>query len=469
MKNREEKRRRPKTKRVMATYQLNQLNEMSQYLTDMAAKGWILKDINMIYYVFEQGEPCNRRYIADVFEKASSYSVAPSQAQQEYAEYCRNAGWDYVTSNGKIVIFATDDPEAVEIQNDKEIELERIHKAMIRGTVLPCLFVFALYVLLAYMDMKSTVAEGYPWMISGVCLFFLYLPLEYLIWYVRSKKSLREYGIYAPSNHKRVTIVQWTLLAVLLIGLAIYLIQMDIGMGLVMFVFALVEIVVIWGVFVLARHLCNKLKTPGWVNAIIMFIMVFIAIMIVTAMMSFGMIGGVLLSDSMHHKTIDYTYIDESGEEATIDQYCDTIPVDLELMGVEIPEGWTMSTYADAKPYEIDHMMVMDFYQRKVEDDYSPRNHSPYIDYSLFTTYDDIQNVMNYCWGTEGNKTCERADFDVSVYGIDALYMNPSDTSYRYLAVNDGRALYIDTGMELNNDQFLILIKSVLNSDDYQF
>ncbi len=456
-----------KTKRVFATYQLNQIQAMSECFTKMAAKGWFLKEINNVYYLFEKGEPSNtRRYTVDVFEKASAYSVAPSEEQQEYTEYCKSAGWDYVDSNGRFIVFSTDDQEAVEIQSDMSIKLKRIHKGMMRNCVWPGLLIIVLYSLLFYGNIKMDSASSYSYILMSLAVFFLYLIVEYMIWYLRSRRYLKAYNTFAPDNHLRVTIVQWTYVVLLLAVLVREVLSIGTGNERYMILaIALVEILALWGTFVLCKKIGAALKTPGWVNAIIMFVLVFVVMMAVSAVMMAGIIGSTLHDQHSNHNYTRYKYTAEDGEHVTGDLYQDALPVDMEFLGIPLADDLVMSCYAESEPSQIDGMTVWDFWEYEIEDDYREKEKYPRLNYTLFTSYDDMENVADYCFGTSEDRVLQTKE---TLYGESMLYRN-DEGCHEYLITNGERALYVSItkDMELSQEQLEILIDCVLDNTQY--
>ena len=76
----------------------------AEYLHKMSRKGWHFAGWKW-GMVFEQGEPEDIVYDVEIFSEAGEKDLRPEEETEEYAEYCRAAGWGFVDANRKFCVF----------------------------------------------------------------------------------------------------------------------------------------------------------------------------------------------------------------------------------------------------------------------------------------------------------------------------------------------------------------------------
>ena len=91
-------------KRVFKYYRYIESDAFAQYLHEMSLKGWHLKEWKF-WLEFEKGESQDIEYAVEVFPKGSEMDVKPGMDAEEYAEYCRAAGWELVDGRRRFCIF----------------------------------------------------------------------------------------------------------------------------------------------------------------------------------------------------------------------------------------------------------------------------------------------------------------------------------------------------------------------------
>ena len=101
MKSQKEQRR---FKRVFKYYRYIESDAFAQYLHEMSLKGWHFKEWKF-WLEFEKGESQDIEYAVEVFPKGSEMDVKPGMDAEEYAEYCRAAGWELVDGRRRFCIF----------------------------------------------------------------------------------------------------------------------------------------------------------------------------------------------------------------------------------------------------------------------------------------------------------------------------------------------------------------------------
>lgn len=106
-------------KRVFKYYRYIESDAFAQYLHEMSLKGWHLKEWKF-WLEFEKGECQDIEYAVEVFPKGSEMDVKPGMDAEEYAEYCRAAGWELVDGRRRFCIFRKISESALPIVTEEE-------------------------------------------------------------------------------------------------------------------------------------------------------------------------------------------------------------------------------------------------------------------------------------------------------------------------------------------------------------
>ncbi|WP_125115257.1 DUF2812 domain-containing protein [Agathobaculum sp. Marseille-P7918] len=180
-----------KTKRRLETLSFYDRTGVGRHLEKMAAKGWLIDRVTSFGWVYRRIEPKKLRFAVTYYPKASDFDPGPTEDQQVYHDMTEQTGWHYAASWAQMQIFYTDQPDAVPIETDPELELETIHAAM-----------------------KKTFFPGYG-ILLAVSLFYL----------IRSLADLSDDPIGVFSSAIKIgMLVQWPLLALVsLVEIAAYL------------------------------------------------------------------------------------------------------------------------------------------------------------------------------------------------------------------------------------------------------
>ena len=116
MKSQKEQRR---FKRIFKYYRYIESDAFAQYLHEMSLKGWHFKEWKF-WLEFEKGESQDIEYAVEVFPKGSEMDVKPGMDAEEYAEYCRAAGWELVDGRRRFCIFRKISESALPIVTEEE-------------------------------------------------------------------------------------------------------------------------------------------------------------------------------------------------------------------------------------------------------------------------------------------------------------------------------------------------------------
>ena len=168
----------------------------AEYLHKMSLKGWHFAGWKW-GMVFEQGEPEDIVYDVEIFSEAGEKDLRPEEETEEYAEYCRAAGWEFVDANRKFCVFRKVSEYAVPIVTETE-RVEEIWKAEGKRMLIPAI-IFGIFAVDYPVTAVKTGIEN--WLFSDLHLFILFLfPayfLEYVLqyiftlkWYLTGKKRV---------------------------------------------------------------------------------------------------------------------------------------------------------------------------------------------------------------------------------------------------------------------------------------
>lgn len=114
-------------KRIPNFFSYRDCDDFANYLNRQAKKGWHFREFRL-GLVFEKGELRDTFYRVEVFPKGSEDDLKGNRDTEEYADYCREAGWKFVDSVRKFCVFERIRADAVPIVTDEE-RLENVKKA----------------------------------------------------------------------------------------------------------------------------------------------------------------------------------------------------------------------------------------------------------------------------------------------------------------------------------------------------
>lgn len=177
-------------------YQIFENDALRDYLEHMALNGWRLTKIGSIFLHFEACVPHPIRYCVEVMEKPSAYASNQTLPLKRYREFCRDAGWDYIGTNGFLHIFCTEDMEAVPVETDVRERYARIcgaSRGITRTTVI--LFSAISLINLSVCWQKKTLLCTQGFLVLLLLSAGLYMTGDFLLWKNRAKRSLAESGI----------------------------------------------------------------------------------------------------------------------------------------------------------------------------------------------------------------------------------------------------------------------------------
>ena len=209
---------------------------IARHLEKMAARGWRLEKIGALTWRYGRAEPAGVHYAVTYFPEASEYNPYPTDSQEEFYDYCREAGWDLVTEWDQMQIFSTERVHPIPIETDEAARVRVIHKVMLRRFLPANLLLFVLLVIqlgifitgilqdpAANLSNPAALLITLALALTGLSVF---LTLSgYLVWYLRARKTAETGERLADTKQRfrtlTVAVAALGLLAVLLAVLSI--------------------------------------------------------------------------------------------------------------------------------------------------------------------------------------------------------------------------------------------------------
>lgn len=106
-------------KTVFKNFSYLQCDDFAAFLSQMAVQGWHFKEWGN-GLVFEKGEPEDAVYAVEVLIDGSENELRSENHTLNYADYCEAAGWRFIDSKKKFVIFKQLHANAVPIVTQEE-------------------------------------------------------------------------------------------------------------------------------------------------------------------------------------------------------------------------------------------------------------------------------------------------------------------------------------------------------------
>lgn len=190
-----------------------------EYLDKMAAKGWILKSKNGVAYKFVRTDKTNFRYDATYFADADKENDWMPYKSDVYFEMAQAGGWQFLTNDRKMMIFITENTDAVQLETDPINQVEVIHQSMLHS-YLPQKTLLAIL----WLWLKSATYRS--WMDGLIICFWVLIAVEviwYIKWYLKAKKMADEYNsFYETKTPWIVLYVEPIIMLIMLAALIIF-------------------------------------------------------------------------------------------------------------------------------------------------------------------------------------------------------------------------------------------------------
>lgn len=295
---------------------------LQQKLSRMAADGWELEKAGNIFWKFRRSYPQQVRYEIIFSSAASAFNSRPTEAEEELAELCAQAGWERVTSVAQLQIYRNPDPNATPLETDEVQKLENIRRTMRKHFIPQQLLMIVLFIFqflmhgstamlhptrtLSSMLMVTTLA-----MLLGIVLIYAILLIDNLLWLRRARAEVGE-GRPIPVNgfYRKFRWVVWAMLAVYLTALLFWVEPM-------FTVMVLIISVILIGTTLGTIHLCKQMNAPRWVNITVPVVTGTLVVMFATGLFVAAM-DSIIFSDELPRaESLPLTLTQLTGETGT--------------------------------------------------------------------------------------------------------------------------------------------------------
>lgn len=122
-------------KYILNDNNLYDYHRLQEKLTRFAADGWHLEKITNIFWKFRRGEKKQVRYEIIYSAAASAYNSRPTEAEEELADLCAQAGWELAASVAQVQIYRNEDPNATPLETDEVEKYQNIRRNIMRHLI----------------------------------------------------------------------------------------------------------------------------------------------------------------------------------------------------------------------------------------------------------------------------------------------------------------------------------------------
>ncbi len=178
------------TRTVYRVFWAWQDRQEEQWLEEMAAQGWLLKEYRFLRYVFTAAEP--RAYVYRL-----DFKTTPDKDMDEYKEIFARSGWEHVFSaNGWQYLRIPKENFTTDIYTDKASLIEKLRRTTTYtiSVMLPILF---LLVILDFPGSLQTAIDRYhlDFMNYVLPVIFVLMVLSLIfngIWIIKLSQRIKE-------------------------------------------------------------------------------------------------------------------------------------------------------------------------------------------------------------------------------------------------------------------------------------
>ncbi|MEA4925964.1 MAG: DUF2812 domain-containing protein [Syntrophomonadaceae bacterium] len=328
------------TKRRFEQFLFYDYTGIETHLTKMAAKGWQLHKITRLYWEYRKTEPQKLTYTVTYFSEASEFNPYPTENQQTFHEYCKDAGWNLVTEWAQMQVFCTERENPIPIETDESVKLKAIHRAM-KKNFLPSSMVLLLISLLQMILQFHAIIDNPVYLLSnGTALFtatvlnilavyILVNLIGYVVWYRKSGKAVNmgEVCIRSSGGYKKISYFLLFLGGIVIALAAFSVLSQRFGW---MVILGITNIAVLITLVLAIKNTLKRVKASRRVNLTITMASCVILSFVLTGAMVWGIVRGANAGWFGNGPDETYTTTQPNGNTHTWDIYHDPLPLKVE-------------------------------------------------------------------------------------------------------------------------------------------
>lgn len=258
-------------KRILNFFSYRDCDDFANYLNRQAKKGWHFREFRL-GLVFEKGEPRDTFYRVEVFPKGSEDDLKGNRDTEEYADYCREAGWKFVDSVRKFCVFERIRANAVPIVTDEE-RLENVKKAE-RGILKRLWFLWCIIAFRDFLEWFTPLGNHFPaytyfnplsflslMLVTVIGLEALLKTVYQMVWEAGHRKKLQSgEGLVLGGKGGRILLyLQYVVLFLILCMIAWPLVRVDTSLD-------GTETALLWGVLAMVAVFYTAAAVLAWLR-----------------------------------------------------------------------------------------------------------------------------------------------------------------------------------------------------------
>ena len=328
-------------KRCFCNFSFYDQQAIQEKLEEMAESGWMLEKTGFMW-TYKRIEPKKLRFSVTYFPSASDFDPSPTEGELTKIDFCRQDGWNLVTTWGVMQIFYNEDLDAVPIETEPVMQIENICRSMKKNVLLPQAVLGGMLlwnvVIRLSQWLRDPVGElSDPFSIYSVLMFSiltlacLYEIGFYFCWSRKAKAAAQNDGVFLPVRSK--PIASWILMAVSALLLILSYTALRGPLGFVILWLCMVPFIIVIGN--LLKNMLKKRGVSRNVNRIVSVCAVVLLTFLMLGLMTTAIIQGRMRFDSGKNVVDTYELYGRTREI-----YNDPLPLEIEELA-DVNARWS--------------------------------------------------------------------------------------------------------------------------------
>lgn len=328
-------------KRCFCNFSFYDQQAIQEKLEEMAESGWMLEKTGFMW-TYKRIEPKKLRFSVTYFPSASDFDPSPTEGELTKIDFCRQDGWNLVTTWGVMQIFCNEDLDAVPIETEPVMQIENICRSMKKNVLLPQavlggMLLWNVVIRLSQWRRDPVGELSDPFSIYSVLMFSiltlacLYEIGFYFCWSRKAKSAAQNDGVFLPVRSK--PIASWILMAVSALLLILSYTALRGPLGFVILWLCMVPFIIVIGN--LLKNMLKKRGVSRNVNRIVSVCAVVLLTFLMLGLMTAAIIQGRMRFDSGKNVVGAYELYGRTREI-----YNDPLPLEIEELA-DVHAQWS--------------------------------------------------------------------------------------------------------------------------------
>ncbi len=329
-------------KRCFCNFSFYDQQAIQEKLEEMAESGWMLEKTGNFMWTYKRIEPKKLRFSVTYFPSASDFDPSPTEGELTKIDFCRQDGWNLVTTWGVMQIFCNEDLDAVPIETEPVMQIENICQSMKKNVLLPQavlggMLLWNVVIRLSQWRRDPVGELSDPFSIYSVLMFSiltlacLYEIGFYFCWSRKAKAAAQNDGVFLPVRSK--PIASWILMAVSALLLILSYTALRGPLGFVILWLCMVPFIIVIGNFL--KNMLKKRGISRNVNRIVSVCAVVLLTFLMLGLMTAAIIQGRMRFDSGKNMVGTYELYGRTREI-----YNDPLPLEIEELA-DVNAQWS--------------------------------------------------------------------------------------------------------------------------------